>query len=143
MLNSPLQFARPREGGDPVARSEASLDSRLRGNERKSVLRHELPRAQRRPNNLSSSQESSPPDSFDRLFGWLATSAGGEGAAAGAGKLNQPLSPRPGSAVGAVPASAARMKRLQISTGTPPPTARLVGLLSSLPSQMPATRREV
>ena len=74
---------------------------------------------------------------------FLTISAGGEGAAVGAGKLNQPLSPTPGSAVGAVPASAARMKRLQISTGTPPPTARLVGLLSSLPSQMPVTRREV
>src|SRR5262249_7525716 len=96
----------------------------------------------RRRNNLSSSQESSPLESFCRLLGWLATSAGGDGAAVGAPKLNQPGSPSPGSGAGAWPDSAVRMKRLQISTGRPPPTACLVGVLSSLPSQMPATSRE-
>src|ERR1700746_505676 len=103
--------------------------------------------AQCRPNNLSSSQESSPPPLSGRALGGSATGAGGEGAGApnGAanGAPNQPGSDSPGSGAGASLESAERMKRLQISTGTPPPTACLVGVLSSLASQTPATSRDV
>jgi hypothetical protein len=35
------------------------------------------------------------------------------------------------------------MKRVQISTGNPPPVALLVGELSSFPSQTPVTRLAV
>jgi len=35
------------------------------------------------------------------------------------------------------------MKRVQTSTGRPPPVAFLVGELSSLPSQTPVTRFDV
>src|SRR6516165_9718625 len=86
-----------------------------------------------RPNSLSSSQKSSPLALFCRLSGGAlgaAAATGACGAGAGGG-LNQ-LSAIPGSVAGAVPASAARMKWPQISTGSPPPTAFLVGELSSL-----------
>ena len=48
-----------------------------------------------------------------------------------------------GSAATATPWWATRMKRVQTSTGKPPPVAFLVGELSSLPSHTPVTRLAV
>src|ERR1700757_5199454 len=79
--------------------------------------------AQRRPNNLSRSQESRPLPLSGRALGGSATGAGGAGAGAPNGAPNQPGSDSPGSGAGGSLESAARMKRLQISTGTPPPPA--------------------
>src|ERR1700746_317321 len=81
--------------------------------------------AQCRPNNLSSSQESSPPPLSGRALGGSATGAGGAGAGApnGAanGAPNQPGSDSPGNGARASLESAERMKPVPNSDRTPPP----------------------
>src|SRR5208282_3925621 len=63
-------------------------------------------------------------------------SSGGSRGASGLALRHVP----PGRPATGTPSCAARMNRLQISTGRLPPDTFLVGELSSLPSQTPATR---
>src|SRR5579859_954927 len=102
-----------------------------------------------RPNSRSISQPSSPPAASGRT-----EARGGAGRPATAAEVaaatlvgdacmifaSKPPAGEPGSATTGTPWWAAFMKRVQTSTGRPPPVALLVGELSSFPSQTPVTR---